>query len=97
MNVLYPFINVEPQVLDLIITKCNGNTLACLEFFHILLQNDFIQIQPGDNIYRCSLSLKNCMELSNFTSIPVPISAYKIRLEELDAYIKYGTNLDWTN
>lgn len=43
-NLQKVFMDVENDVIDIVINKCNGNTIYCLHFFFHLLTNGYIEI-----------------------------------------------------
>ena len=79
--------SVDEDIIELIVRKCDGNALLCLQFFFNLLINGFIGIGSDYNISK-KKSLDLCIAMNNFTKIPVPSSVHKRRLKDLDNFLK---------
>lgn len=84
------FTDVEPAILDVVIQKCGGNAVICLQFFLNLLHDGYIEIDGSDGVVVPNSKFEMCVQLQNFTKIPVPSNAIKKRLKDMDTYLKTG-------
>lgn len=74
------FKDIDSEVIDVVMQKCNGNTIYCLHFFYHLMTEGYVEIDKhGIVIQRPSLIMLK--KLQNFTRIPVPSFAIKGRLK----------------
>jgi len=83
------FREVDSDILDVVIQKCAGNTIICLQFFFNLLINGYIEIDRQNKVVR-KRAFDKCRQLQNFTKIPVPSNAIKKRLKNMDTFLKEG-------
>lgn len=77
------FTDVEDEILELIVTKSEGNALICLQMFINLLQNGFLEINKKGAVTVTEV-FKKCKRLNNWTKLPVPSSVLKRRMTNLD-------------
>lgn len=42
--------HVDEDVLRVIVSKCRGNPLLCLQYFVNMLQNRFIEVKPNGDV-----------------------------------------------
>lgn len=80
-------LEIDPKIIKIVIQKCAGNPLLCLQYFVNLLQNDFIII---DNVGKVGMQPKfvTCMQLNDYSSVPVPRFAIKINTSAVDRYLQ---------
>lgn len=85
------FTSIDDEIINLIVTKCEGVTLMCIEYFLILLREGFIKINHSNKVI-CTGKLEECLKLQNYQSIMVPPSVHKRRLRNMDDFIKGSNN-----
>ena len=78
--------HIQQKILDLIVTRCNGNPLLCMQYFVNLLQNDFIHISQNGEV-QTGKKFDLCYELSDWKTVPVPRLALKQMCTHLDRYL----------
>mmetsp|Transcript_37080 Transcript_37080/g.56893 ORF Transcript_37080/g.56893 Transcript_37080/m.56893 type:complete len:112 (+) Transcript_37080:3010-3345(+) len=78
------FRSIDRSIVELIVKKCTGNALICLQFFFNLIEGEFIELKnmkvgedtAGKQVevptFVMRESLKKCIRLQNFTKIRVP-------------------------
>ena len=70
------YTRVQQKILDVIVTKCNGNPLLCMQYFVNLLQNDYIHISNNGEV-TMGKKFELCVELNDWKTVPVPRVALK--------------------
>jgi len=80
------FVQIDKQILTTITKLCGGNPYLSLAFFVQLLQNNFIMVDNSGTVVQCS-KFKNCLKLSDFTTVPTPRLAVKINCSYLDRFL----------
>lgn len=76
---------VDPEILRIVVTKCRGNPLLCFQYYINLLHNHFIEIQP-DGFVVPTGKFVHCMQINDWTAVPVPRLALKISTQMLDQF-----------
>ena len=77
---------VDERITSLVVSKCRGNPLLCLEYFVNLLHNDCIHIDKIDGTVSPGTKFETYMELDDWTGVPIPRLAFKINTTMLDQY-----------
>tara|TARA_B110000285_G_C15065574_1_gene584911 strand:- start:1201 stop:1458 length:258 start_codon:yes stop_codon:yes gene_type:complete len=77
------FTDVEDEILELIVTKSEGNALICLQMFINLMHNNFLELNKK-GVVTATETFKKCKRLNNWTKLPVPSSVLKRRMTNLD-------------
>ena len=81
--------NVDSEIIRIVLNKCAGNTIISLQFFFNLLVNGYIEVdQDGQVVPKKAFEM--CVQLQNFTKLPVPSNAIKKRLKDMDTFLKSG-------
>ena len=70
------YTRVQQKILDVIVTKCNGNPLLCMQYFVNLLQNDYIHTSSNGEV-TMGKKFDLCVELNDWKTVPVPRVALK--------------------
>mgnify|MGYP007058519337 CR=1 FL=1 len=77
--------HIDPEILRIIVTKCRGNPLLCFQYYINLLHNHFIEIQPDGYVVPTG-KFAHCMQINDWTAVPVPRLALKINTQMLDQF-----------
>lgn len=53
---------IDESILECVVSRCEGNALICLEFFHNLLTNGFIEVNK-QRVVVPTARLQKCIRL----------------------------------
>ena len=76
---------VDEDILHVIVAKCHGNPLLCLQYFVNMLHNGFIEISEHGDVEPTE-KFDFCESINDWSMVPVPRLALKINTQLLDQY-----------
>lgn len=82
-----PFIEVDPQIIDVILKKCAGNPLLSLNYFVSLMQNGYAKMDASSTV-NPTYKFQECDKMRDFINVPVPRVALRNNCSAIDNYIK---------
>ena len=71
----------------MVVHKCSGNPLICLNLFLNMLHNGFIYVTPAGIVLPTPEYIK-CRDLKDWNSVPVPRVALKMICSKFDDIIR---------
>ena len=75
--------SIDEDILYVIVTKCNGNPLLCLQYFINLLHNGFICVQEDGSVEPTD-KFDFCISVNDWSTVPVPRLMLKVNTQVLD-------------
>lgn len=85
--------SIDEEICDFLIEKCDGNISVCLQYFHLLVIKGYVTITARNEAVMTE-DLEECRMSKDFSQIPVPVSIYKRRLRNLDAFINKANKIE---
>ena len=76
---------VEPEILQMVVTKCRGNPILCLQYFVNMIHDAFVEIRADGSVHPTE-KYQHCKEINDWTKLAVPRLALKTYAQMIDHF-----------
>ena len=76
---------IEPEILQMVVTKCRGNPILCLQYFVYMIHDAFVEIRADGSVHPTEKYM-HCKAINDWTKLAVPRLALKAYAQLIDQF-----------